>query len=92
MATLDLAALVQAAEDDSNEAPWMTVPEFQYVVARLLVGILSLHHRRHRLGWHVGGELGVSMPRPEGGTLHPGTGRVCGSGGRNLAHHLGHSP
>ena len=69
MATLDLAALVQAAEDDSNEAPWMTVPEFQYVVARLLVGILSLHHRRHRLGWHVGGELGVSMPRPEGGTL-----------------------
>jgi len=66
---LDLAALVQAAEDDSDEAPWMTVPEFQYFVAHLLVSILRLHTQRQRLGWHVGGELGVVMPRPEGGTL-----------------------
>jgi Uma2 family endonuclease len=67
--TLDLAALLQAAEDDTNEAPWMTVPEFQYFVAYLLVGILRLHTQRQRLGWHVGGELGVIMPKPEGGTL-----------------------
>ncbi len=61
--------LVQAAVDDTNEAPWMTMPEFQYFVGRLLVGILRLHAQRRNLGWHVSGELSVTAPKPEGGTL-----------------------
>ena len=59
-----------AAEDDTDEAPWMTMPEFQFRVIQLLLGILELHARRQHLGWHVTGELGVSMPRPgQAGTL-----------------------
>ena len=61
--------VLQGAVDDTNEAPWMTMPEFQYFVARLLVGILRLHAERRNLGWHVTGELAVITPKPEGGTL-----------------------
>ena len=64
-----LAALVQAAEDDTNESPWMTMPEFQFFVIHLLASILRWHNRRHQLDWHVTAELGVSMLKPEGGTL-----------------------
>ncbi|HEV7215320.1 MAG TPA: Uma2 family endonuclease [Chloroflexota bacterium] len=68
--TADLTTpLVQWAVDDTNGAPWMTMPEFQYFVARLLVGILRLHAQRRGLPWHVTGELTVSTPKPEGGTL-----------------------
>ncbi|MGI8914792.1 MAG: Uma2 family endonuclease [Chloroflexota bacterium] len=64
------ATLLRDAVDDTDEAPWMTMPEFQYFMARLLVGILQQHARRQGLGWHVTGELGVRMPKPEGqGTL-----------------------
>ena len=62
-------AQLLAAVDDTNEAPWMTMPEFQYFVARLLVGILRLHAERRNLGWHVTGELSVTAPKSEGGTL-----------------------
>lgn len=61
--------LVQAAVDDTNEAPWMTMPEFQYFVARLLVGILRLHAQRRSRSWHVSGELSVTAPKPAGGRL-----------------------
>jgi len=67
--TVAAPSLLQGAVDDTNEAPWMTMPEFQYFVARLLVGILRLHAERRNLGWHVTGELSVSTPKPEGGTL-----------------------
>lgn len=64
------AQLLRDAEDDTDEAPWMTMPEFQFRVIQLLLGILELHARRQHLGWHVTGELGVSMPRPgQAGTL-----------------------
>ncbi len=65
-----LTPLLVAAVDDTNEAPWMTMPEFQSLVIALVSGILRLHNRRRHLGWHVSTELGVSMPKPEGsGTL-----------------------
>ena len=71
--TVDLTTpLVQGAVDDTNDAPWMTMPEFQYFVARLLVGILRLHAQRRGLGWHVTGELSVTTPKPESGTLTVG--------------------
>ncbi len=64
------ATFLRDAVDDTNEAPWMTMPEFQYFMTRLLVGILQLHARRQGLGWHVTSELGVRMPKPGGqGTL-----------------------
>jgi Uma2 family endonuclease len=65
-----LTPLLIAAVDDTNGAPWMTMPEFQSLVIALLAGILRLHNRRHNLGWHVSTELEVSMPKPENrGTL-----------------------
>jgi Uma2 family endonuclease len=64
------AALLREAVDDTDEAPWMTMPEFQFYLIQLLLGVLRLHARRHGLGWHVTGELGVRMPKPgEEGTL-----------------------
>ena len=63
------AAQLLAAVDDTNEAPWMTMPEFQFNIIQMLIGILRLHARRRRLRWHVTGELGVRMPRPDGSTL-----------------------
>jgi Uma2 family endonuclease len=66
----EITALLLAAEDDTNEAPWMTMPEFQFYVIQMLVGIFQLHARRQGLGWHVASELGVRMPKPGGqGTL-----------------------
>ncbi len=76
MAAPDLAqadglptSLLRDAVDDTNEAPWMTMPEFQALVIALIAGILRLHNRRRGLGWHVSTELGVNMPKPDGGTL-----------------------
>lgn len=59
-------AQLLAAVDDTNEAPWMTMPEYQFFLIQVLVGILQLHAHRQRLGWHVTGELGVRMLKPEG--------------------------
>jgi Uma2 family endonuclease len=58
------AKLLQEAVDDTDDAPWMTMPEFQFRLIQLLLGILDLHARRQGLGWHVTGELGVRMPKP----------------------------
>ncbi len=64
------AMLLRHAVDDTDEAPWMTMPEFQALVIALLAGILRLHARRGGLGWHISTELGVRMPKPgEEGTL-----------------------
>lgn len=65
----EITALLLAAEDDTNEAPWMTMPAFQFQVIHLLVAILRLYSRRRQLGWHVSAELGVRMPKPDGTTL-----------------------
>jgi Uma2 family endonuclease len=64
------ATLLRDAVDDTDAAPWMTMPEFQFYLIHMLIGVLQLHARRQGLGWHVTGELGVRMPKPEGqGTL-----------------------
>lgn len=64
------AMLLRDAVDDTDEAPWMTMPEFQALVIALLAGILRLHARRRGLGWHVSTELGVQLRKPAGqGTL-----------------------
>lgn len=57
--------LLLMAVDDTNEAPWITMPEFQSLLIALLAGILRLHNRRRRRGWHISTELTVTMPRPE---------------------------
>jgi Uma2 family endonuclease len=59
-----IAMLLRDAVDDTNEASWMTMPEFQALVIALLAGILRLHARRGGLGWHISTELGVRMPKP----------------------------
>jgi Uma2 family endonuclease len=65
----EITALLLTAEDDTNEAPWMTMPEFQFQVIHLLVAILRLYSGRRHRGWHVSAELGVRMPKPDGTTL-----------------------
>ncbi len=52
--------------DDTEEAPWMVMPDFQWRVVSLLMSILGLYARRTDQRWYLGAELKVKMPRPAG--------------------------
>ncbi len=49
--------------DDTEEAPWMVMPDFQWRVVALLMSILRLHVARSGLRWYLAADLKVSMPR-----------------------------
>ena len=59
--------LLLLTPNDSEEAPWMVMPDYQYRVVALLVGMLRLFARRRRLRWYVVGELQLTLPRPLSG-------------------------
>ncbi|MGH2411199.1 MAG: Uma2 family endonuclease, partial [Chloroflexota bacterium] len=59
----DIEWLLLTTPDDTEEAPWMTTPEFQWRVCALLMSILERHKRAHRLRWYLMAELKVTMPR-----------------------------
>ena len=54
--------IVPIVADDTEEAPWMVVPEFQWRVVALLMSVLRLYVRRTRLHWHLAAELKISVP------------------------------
>ena len=56
--------LLLTAQDDTEEAPWMVMPDFQWRVISLFMSILRLHVRRRGLRWYLAAELKVTMPRP----------------------------
>jgi Uma2 family endonuclease len=49
---------------DTEEAPWMVMPDYQFWAIHLLVSILRRHRAEQRLRWYIGSELWVSLPRP----------------------------
>ncbi len=49
---------------DTEEAPWMVMPDYQFWAIHLLVSILRRHRAEQRLRWYIGAELWVSLPRP----------------------------
>jgi|SRR5205085_2274401 len=55
--------LLLTTPDDTEEAPWMVVPEFQWRVVALLMSVLRLYVRRRGLRWHLAAELKITMPR-----------------------------
>src|SRR5918911_1094988 len=59
----DTEWLLLTTPDDTVEAPWMVVPEFQWRVVVLLMSILRLYVRRRGLRWHLAAELKITMPR-----------------------------
>jgi Uma2 family endonuclease len=59
----DTEWLLLTTPDDTEEAPWMVVPEFQWRVVALLMSILRLYVRRRGLRWHLAAELKITMPR-----------------------------
>lgn len=50
--------------NDTEEAAWMVMPDYQWRVLELLTSILRLHVSRAKLPWYVMAELLVIMPRP----------------------------
>ncbi len=62
----DIEWLLLTTPDDTEEAPWMTTPDFQWRVVVLLMSILRRHYRSHGLRWYLAAELKVSMPRQIG--------------------------
>jgi Uma2 family endonuclease len=56
-------ALLLTTPNDTEEAPWMTMPDFQWRVIALLMSILRRHMGRHDLHWYLAAELRVTMPR-----------------------------
>ena len=59
----DTEWLLLTTPDDTEEAPWMVVPEFQWRVVALLMSVLRLYVRRGGLRWHLAAELKITMPR-----------------------------
>jgi hypothetical protein len=59
----DLEWLLLTTPDDTEEAPWMTMPDFQWRVIVLLMSILRRYRNEHGLHWYLGAELKVTMPR-----------------------------
>ena len=59
----DLEWLLLTTPDDDEEAPWMTMPEFQWRVCALLMSILERYKRAHGLPWYLVAELKITMPR-----------------------------
>lgn len=59
----DTEWLLLTTPDDTEEASWMVVPEFQWRAVFLLMSILRLHVRRAGLRWHLAAELKITMPR-----------------------------
>ncbi|MGH2387169.1 MAG: Uma2 family endonuclease [Chloroflexota bacterium] len=49
---------------DTEEAPWMVMPDYQFWAIHLLVSILRRHRAEQRLRWYIGSELWVTLPRP----------------------------
>jgi Uma2 family endonuclease len=50
--------------NDSEEAPWMVMPDYQTRVINLLLSILRRYRDEMRLRWYIGSELMVVLPRP----------------------------
>ena len=57
--------LLLTTPDDTAEAPWMPMPDWQWRTIALLVAMLRRHALEHGRRWYVAGELKVSMPREE---------------------------
>lgn len=55
--------LLLTSPDDSEEAPWMTMPDFQWRIIALLMSILQRYRRETGLPWYIAAELKVTMPR-----------------------------
>ena len=62
-ANSDIEWLLLTTPDDTEEAPWMTTPEFQWRVCALLMSILERYKWAHGLRWYLVPELKVTMPR-----------------------------
>ncbi len=50
--------------NDTEEAPWMVMPDYQLWALHLLLSILRRHRAAHRLHWYIGAELWVTRPGP----------------------------
>lgn len=56
--------------DDTEDASWMVIPEYQWNIVNLLMSSLRLHITRTGAPWYIAAELLVSAPiRPGGGLL-----------------------
>jgi Uma2 family endonuclease len=49
---------------DTEEAPWMVMPDYQLWALHLLLSILRRYRAEQRLRWYIGSELWVTLPRP----------------------------
>lgn len=50
--------------DDTEEAPWVVMPDYQLWAISLLLSILRRHRRAQGLRWYIGSELWVALGRP----------------------------
>jgi len=59
----DTELLLLTTPDDTEEAPWMPMPDWQWRTIALLVPMLRRHALERDRRWYVAGELKISMPR-----------------------------
>jgi Uma2 family endonuclease len=63
---IDREAVLRAAVNDTEESPWMTMPEYQLVIVNVIMSILKQHARLQGLGWHLFSALIVVKRRGPG--------------------------
>lgn len=66
----ELELLMLTTPDDTEEAPWMVMPDFQWRIVVLLRSILHLYALRTGRRWYLAAELLVTMPRAFTPRLH----------------------
>ena len=49
---------------DTEEAPWMSMPDYQLWAIHLLLSILRRYRGLKGLRWYIGAELWITLPRP----------------------------
>ena len=62
----DQQLLLLMTRSDTDDAPWMVTPQFQWRINYLLMSILRWHSRRQNLRWYLASELIVTMSRMPG--------------------------
>ena len=50
--------------NDTEEAPWMVMPDYQLWALHRLLSMLRRHRAARQLRWYIGSELWVTRPGP----------------------------
>jgi Uma2 family endonuclease len=63
------AALLLTMPDDTEDAPWMVMGDWQWHAVDVFMSVLNLHVQRRQLPWYTASYMKITMRRPDGRPL-----------------------